>query len=164
MNVKNDIIFIRHGENINNDLMFNNDLPLSALGIKQANASFKILFNKFDIIICSISKRAIMTAKIIGPNSKIIYDERLLERGWGNNNKDGLETDGDAKIRIYKLLKEAIEKFDDKRILFVTHGALIKLIQDVVEDNSIKRSSIDNCDIIIYQKNGEKLYIKNKIH
>ena len=97
------------------------------------------------------------------PNSKIIYDARLLERGWGNSNQDGLESDEEAMKRINLFLNEYINNYPDKNILFVTHGALMKLIQDVIENVKLDRDNIDNCEIIQYEPSKKKTLIKNKI-
>lgn len=165
MTISNDIIFIRHAENVNNSFVTNDMLPLTKLGVKQALEASKILKNKFDIIVCSTSKRAIMTAKIIASNFNIIYDERLLERGWGNTNHDGLETDSEAIKRLNDLLTELIDRFPNKKILLVTHGSLIKLAQEIIEtlncDLTINR--VENCDIIKYTKDKQKVLIKNSL-
>lgn len=82
MNFDGKIIFIRHGENMIDDSISNNLFPLSELGKKQAYESFQTLKGQFDVVISSPSKRTMMTAHIISPNSKILYDKRLLERGF----------------------------------------------------------------------------------
>ncbi len=156
----NHIIFIRHAENVNNLSVPNNELELTNLGIKQAINARKYLNGKFDILVSSPSKRAIMTAKLIAPNFNIICDERLLERGWGNKEHNGLESDSEAKTRITIFLREYMSKYPNKSILFVTHGSLIKLSQDVIEEKILARSNIDNCDIIEYSKNKCKKIIK----
>lgn len=83
MNFDGKIILIRHGENMIDDSISNNLLPLSELGKKQAYEAFQTLKGQFDVVISSPSKRAMMTAHIISPDSKILCDKRLLERGWG---------------------------------------------------------------------------------
>ncbi|MBO5183485.1 MAG: histidine phosphatase family protein [Bacilli bacterium] len=163
MEFNNIIILVRHGENIIDKTISNNMLPLTELGKKQAQEVFNKLNGKFDIIVSSISMRAMMTAQIIAPNSKIIYDARLLERGWGNSNQDGLESDEEARKRINLFLNEYINNYPDKNILFVTHGALMKLIQDVIENIELNRDNIDNCEIIQYGPSKKKTLIKNKI-
>lgn len=162
MTFNNNIIFIRHAENVNDENIPNNLLPLTKLGEEQALRASKELEGKFDVVVCSISKRAKSTAKIIAPNCEIIYDERLIERGWGNKNKDGLETDDEAKKRIYDFLTEYTNIFYDKNILFVTHGSLMILAQIVIEEKVLYKDQIEFCDIVEYTKNG-KVLIKNKI-
>ena len=163
MRLYNNLILIRHAENIEDKTLPNNMLPISEKGILQANEAAKKLKGKFDIVITSPSKRAIMTTNIINDNSSIIQDTRLLERGWGNALQDGKETDAEAKIRFKCFLIETIKKYKDKKILLVTHGSLMKLAQDVIEKNCIPRDSIDNCTIIEYEKNKQKRIVKNSI-
>lgn len=163
MKIYNNLILIRHAESILDENLPNNLLPLSDKGILQANEASKLLAGKYDVVITSPSKRTIMTANIITNSSPLIEDYRLLERGWGNDHQDGKETDDEAKIRFKFFLVETINKYKNKKILLVTHGALMKLAQDVIEDNNIPRESIENCTIIEYGKNKQKKIIKNTI-
>lgn len=162
MNFDGKIIFIRHGENMIDDSISNNLLPLSELGKKQAYEAFQTLKGQFDVVISSPSKRTMMTAHIISPNSKILYDKRLLERGFWNEKQDGLESDYEAKERIKSFMAEYMESYPNKNILFVTHGGLMILIQEVIEGKKMERGSINNCDIIEYSFNHKKI-MKNKI-
>lgn len=162
MNFDGKIILIRHGENMIDDSISNNLLPLSELGKKQAYEAFQTLKGQFDVVISSPSKRAMMTAHIISPNSKILYDKRLLERGFWNEKQDGLESDYEAKKRIKSFMTEYMESYPNKNILFVTHGGLMILIQEVIEGKKMERGSINNCDIIEYSFNHKKI-MKNKI-
>ena len=138
-------------------------LPLSELGKKQAYEAFQILKGQFDVVISSPSKRAMMTAHIISPDSKILCDKRLLERGWGNEKQDGLESDHEAKQRIKSFMIEYMKAYPNKKILFVTHGGLMILIQEIIEGKIIERGSVGNCDIIEYSFNNKKI-MKNKIN
>lgn len=156
MNFDGKIILIRHGENMIDDSISNNLLPLSELGKKQAYEAFQTLKGQFDVVISSPSKRTMMTAHIISPNSKILYDKRLLERGFWNEKQDGLESDYEAKKRIKSFMTEYMESYPNKNILFVTHGGLMILIQEVIEGKKMERGSINNCDIIEYSFNHKK--------
>ena len=162
MNFDGKIILIRHGENMIDDSISNNLLPLSELGKKQAYEAFQTLKGQFDVVISSPSKRTMMTAHIISPNSKILYDKRLLESGFWNEKQDGLESDYEAKKRIKSFMTEYMESYPNKNILFVTHGGLMILIQEVIEGKKMERGSINNCDIIEYSFNHKKI-MKNKI-
>ena len=155
-----DLVFVRHGENIINSAISNNFLPLTELGIKQAEEVKKIIGDNFDVVISSISIRCIMTAKIIMNGEDPIKDIRLLERGWGNKEQDGRETDEQAKERLLIFLKDISKRYHQKRVVIVTHGALMRLAQDIIENNCIKREHINNCDIIEYKRNGKKKVIK----
>lgn len=160
LNLYNDLILVRHAEAIMDNSISNNLLTLSTLGILQAQEVSKLLENKFDIVFSSTSKRAIMTANIILQGKEPIQDVRLLERGWGNIEQDGKETNEEAKIRFTNFLKEIMENYKDKRIVLVTHGALIKLAQDVIENNSIERERVNNCTTIKYTKGKEKVILR----
>ena len=156
-------ILVRHGENLNDELLSNDLLPLSDLGKRQAFSLKNKLQDRFDIVISSVSKRAIDTAKIIAPNYDIVCDERLLERGYGNEMHDGSETDFEAKERVKAFLEELVNKYPNQRILIVSHGSLIKIMQDVIEDVELTRDKVDNCDAFEYTKEKEKIIIKNQI-
>lgn len=160
MKIYNNLIFVRHAENIQNNKLDNNLLPLSEQGMKQARFVSSILKNKFDVIISSPSKRTLMTAKVIAPNKEIIIDSRLLERGWGNKEQDGKETDKQVLIRLKEFLIDIMNKYPNKNILLVTHGSLIKIAQDLIEEKKIIRDNVDNCTIVEYTKNKQKQIIK----
>ena len=157
----NDLIFVRHAEAVIDETLPNNLLPLTQLGAIQAEEVSKLLENQYDIVISSISNRAVMTAKAILKGKEPIQDKRLLERGWGNEQQDGKETDEEAEIRITNFLKEIIEKYKNNRIVIVTHGSLIKIAQNVIENQKLERGRINNCTTIKYTKNKEKIVIKN---
>lgn len=150
------LILIRHGENIEVRSINNDLLPLSFNGICQSKKAAIVLKNKFDIILCSNSRRAIHTAKIISDKNNLIIDSRLIERGWGNSNKDGLESDEEARNRLRNLFNDIYCKYKDKRILLVSHGALIKLAQDVIENQTLPRDRVSNCTIIEYDNKMQK--------
>ena len=159
MFINNDIILIRHGKNIINESMPNDLLPLSPLGIKQAYYVKEYLKGKFDIVFCSNSYRSIMTARII--NNNYIIDSRLIERGWGNVEKDGLETNEEAKQRFISFLSENIIKYPNKRFLLVTHGSLIKIAQNIIENNIVECERVGNCMIFDYHIRDNKILRKN---
>lgn len=158
--LNNEFIFVRHGENICDKDLLNDDLYLSELGVNQAKKLSKSLNSNYDVIISSPSKRCIMTASILSQfNKKIILDKRLYERGWGGN-KNGDETDFEAKERFLDFLLDVNEKYSNKKILIVTHGSLMKLIQDVIEQKCINRENVDNCTMIKYDKEKKKTLIR----
>lgn len=156
-----DLIFIRHGENLIDSTSKNDFLPLTEFGIKQAEKVKKIIDNHFDIVMCSTSTRCIMTAKIIADSNIPITDMRLLERGWGNEKHDGKETDEQARKRITDVLEYISKEYGKKRVIIVTHGSLIKLAQDIIENKCEKRECINNCDIIEYNRDGTKKITKS---
>ncbi len=150
---------IRHGENIVNSSINNDLLQLTENGKQQAENARKRI-GAFDIVISSTSMRCIMTAKIIMNGGKPLRDIRLLERGWGNKEHDGKETDEQAKIRFIEVLTDIAKLYHGKNIVIVTHGTLMKLAQDIIENKCAQRETVNNCDIIKYDKNGEKIVLK----
>lgn len=146
------IILVRHGENIFDKTIENNLLPLSEEGLKQAETAAKIINNNFDIVISSNSLRSMQTANIISNNHNLIVDSRLIERGWGNDGHDGTESDNIARNRFKLFFEEILNKYEGKRILIVSHGSLIKLAQDVIENKIIQREIVNNCTIIMYDQ------------
>ncbi len=152
----NDLILVRHAEPVKDGNIPNSLLELTSCGEEQAKKASIFLKGKFDITICSTSKRTIMTAQIITRKNSVLTDERLLERGWGNYAQDGSETDEEAKVRIRKFILEVQQKYKGKRILLVTHGALMRLTQNVIERNNIIQQPVGYCTIVKYSKNKEK--------
>lgn len=160
MKLYNDLILVRHGESVINDNISNDLLPLTEFGKIQAKEVSTLLEDKFDIVISSVAKRAIMTAKIISNGNDPILDVRLLERGWGNKEKNGKETDEEAKVRFTAFLKDILDKYNQERIVIVTHGSLIKIAQNVIEEKTLPRDIVNNCTVIKYDKNKNKIILR----
>ncbi|MBS83075.1 MAG: 2,3-bisphosphoglycerate-dependent phosphoglycerate mutase [Gammaproteobacteria bacterium] len=87
MNNRN-IWFVRHAQSVyNQQKLFTgwHDPKLTLKGIDAANDLAKsFTTTTFDKIYCSPLKRASETAKIIAQDKKIIFDERLKERSYGD--------------------------------------------------------------------------------
>ena len=162
--LKSNLILVRHGENEIDSSKENQFLLLSDKGIKQAKQIANILNGNFDIVISSTSLRAILTALLIAQNQNIICDNNFLERGWGNEMHDGSETDLESFIRIKSTIEKYCSLYPNKKLLIVFHGGLMKLAQNYIENKPFdyERDLIDNCDTIIYTKEGTKKYIKLK--
>ena len=141
-----------------------------------------------DLIITSPLKRAKETAEIINKNfnAPIIEDKRLMERGYGelegktrterkmlkeisdeidefwNYNKN-LDTYNVEKIqqfcnRVYEILDEIKEKYQNKKILIVTHGGTSVIIkcyfmnyplENLIGDYDIK--ALKNCEVARFE-------------
>ncbi len=144
------IYITRHGQtnwNIQKKAMGKVDEPLNEKGIEQA----KIMRNNLtsldiDLIICSPLLRAKETAEIINEalNVEIIYDERIIERDFGefegketkdfgfwdywdyykNEHYDKAENIRDFFKRIYDFLDDICNKYKDKNIMLVTHSGV----------------------------------------
>lgn len=143
------VYIVRHGQVPHNALgQYNsNDEDLTILGVQQAeNLREQIDSIKFDVIICSPLKRAKHTADIINVNNqKIIYDERIKERGcgdlsgyplavtnreeyWNYNTTIKYGTSENIKSffdRVYNFLDELKTK-DYENVLIVAHSGVSK--------------------------------------
>lgn len=147
------IYFVRHGQTINNIKHIFYDQTagpwLTDEGIAQAEIIAEELKDKkFDICYCSPRNRTIQTMKIITkyhPNLKIIYDDRITERCWGelankptylcNPNRwfryrqfpfEGIETVDEVLDRLKSFYNE-INELNDKNILIVSHSGIFRV-------------------------------------
>ena len=174
------IWIIRHGQtdwNKNGKIQGSTDIELNETGIKQAEEVIPT-FNEhnFDLIISSTLKRAMKTAQIINreKNVEIIYDKRLIERHCGdyegtpttldeeplfniltNVSTHNIETVKELYERVYSILTEVKEKYNDKKVLLVTHGGTTRAIETFfygVDKNGIMPpETIKNCEIREYE-------------
>ena len=150
------VYIVRHGQVPHNALgQYNsNDEDLTILGVQQAeNLRKQIDSIKFDVIICSPLKRAKHTADIINVNNqKIIYDERIKERGcgdlsgqplavtnreeyWNYNTTIKYGTSENIKSffdRVYNFLDELKTK-DYENVLIVAHSGVSKAFNGYFE-------------------------------
>lgn len=141
---------IRHGQtdwNLNNKLQGRTDIELNDNGRQQAKETKNALIDiKFDYVFCSPLKRAMETCKIV-TDEKIVVDERLLERNYGElegnykntyNKSDlwqenfcppyaNVETLEELQERVFSFLNE-IKKYGNKNILLVSHAGTIRMI------------------------------------
>ena len=174
------IYVVRHGETDWNKLhkvMGRVDIPLNETGKSQAKiTSEKLKEYKIDLTISSPLKRACETAKIINEtkNLEIIYDDRLLERDFGEfegldyneryepllwdyyENKEYEKTERMDNFfkRIYDFCNEIKEKYKDKTILLVTHEGITKVINcyfnGIPEDGNLQTLGLKNCEVKVY--------------
>lgn len=165
---------IRHGVTDWNDLGKSqgiSDIPLNNLGRRQAMAiASRVSSDKWDIIASSNLMRAKETAKIIcasiGLDSLIIDDrlreidcgliegtteeERILQ--WGENwrlQHLGMEPYEEVAQRGLEFIEEVTIKYYGKRILIVSHGALIGLSLQHLLPNVFSKTNIDNTSLTI---------------
>jgi len=135
--------------------------PLTLLGKKQTKESAeKLKEEKIDLIIASSFVRAKETAEIVAETlgidkGKIVYDNRLWEikagdldkkspellRDYFDYNSDkfntsfpGGEKAEDARKRAVEFLYEIDKKYQNKKILIVTHGHISRLLVVANED------------------------------
>jgi len=159
------IYFVRHGstnwnqnydKNGNRDpkMQGRSDIPLNENGINQAKETAKLLKDiSFDKIYCSPLTRARQTCEIVNVSKKeVIYDERLMERDFGEyeghvkssfdfarfwNDKvydtyQKAETIHEMKKRVYEFLDEIVNS--NENILVVAHGGVGMLMYGYFND------------------------------
>ena len=166
------VYIVRHGQVPHNALgQYNgNDEDLTILGVQQAeNLREQIDSIKFDVIICSPLKRAKHTADIINVNNqKIIYDERIKERGcgdlsgyplavtnreeyWNYNTTIKYGTSENIKSffdRVYNFLDELKTK-DYENVLIVAHSGVSKAFNgyfEGIKDGKFLNRGLKNCE------------------
>ncbi|MHC6178347.1 histidine phosphatase family protein [Clostridium sp. JNZ X4-2] len=144
------------------------DSPLTERGIQQANLLKKRLENiDFSVIYSSPLGRTVKTSKILAGqrNIPIIKDDRLMEIDLGKwegfnqkeieekNSKqlhnfwtnpkvyepDNGERFEQVRARIIPLIKEVINKYEGKNVLFVTHTITLKIIMSYFEDRPLEK-------------------------
>lgn len=144
------IVLIRHGItdwNIERRAQGQKDIPLNNTGREQAQALANRLRNEqWDMIYSSDLSRAKETADIIARelNLEVHTDTRLREINmgetegttfeeridkWGDQWKElalGVEENESVTQRASSFLTETAKKFENKKILVVTHGFLIR--------------------------------------
>ena len=144
------IYIVRHGQtnwNVQKKVMGRCDEPLNEKGKEQAEETRNNLKQtNLDLIICSPLRRARETAEIInkGRNIPIIYDDRIIERDFGefegketkdfdfygywdyykNNIYQKAENIQEFFERIYSFLDDINHKYKDKNVLIVAHGGV----------------------------------------
>lgn len=152
------IRFVRHGQtdwNITGTIQGQTDIPLNNFGIKQAKyCALSLSVKDFDIIITSPLKRAKMTATIINKqlNIPIYYHDAFKERYFGygegktkakldfdypDRNYPNQESRLTVNRRVMSALNTIIKTHKDKRILIVSHGAVLNSILSSVSNHLI---------------------------
>lgn len=173
---------IRHGITEWNELgraQGISDIPLNKVGQQQAVALANRLGSEdaWDYIVTSDLSRAIETAQIISTKLKIpikIYDERIREINcgeiegtteeeriikWGMRWRDkdlGMENFEDVTNRSIEFLEEIVTAYKDKRVLLVSHGALIGLTLQRLLPEKFPSTYIDNTSLTIIENKESK--------
>ena len=176
------IYITRHGQtnwNVQKKVMGRWDEPLNETGLNQAEETRNNLMDTdIDLIICSPLKRARQTAEIINRdrNIPIIYDERIIERDFGEF--EGMETKNfdfhgywnyyknmqfesaeNIQVffkRVYDFLEDITEKYKDKNVLLVAHGGISIPVACFFNGNIPEGSLVDaglvlgNCQVASY--------------
>ena len=188
------IILVRHGQtdwNVKDLLQGRTDIELNENGNRQTiETANKLIDIKIDAIYVSPLKRTLDTANQINKtrNLKLNIDNRLIERGFGNyegkskvefkkywdfelNMSDnGVEGIQDLFERVYLLLKELNEKYNENQtVLLVTHNGVnlaVSSILNGMKDN-IFEYNLKPCEYIVFNninfKKWEEFCEKYKI-
>lgn len=159
---KTTIGLLRHGQtdwNIDFRLQGVTDIPLNETGLAQArDAALVIDADDWDLVLSSPLSRARDTAKIVADQNqlgKVEVEELLLERSFGeaeglsheewrakyadSNSVPGGESLVDLERRANFLLETLVAKHWGKRVLAVSHGALIRVLLRIVSKGEFPR-------------------------
>lgn len=145
----------RHGQtewNINLRLQGTADTQLNQSGINQVEMAAAVI-GDWDLLLTSPLSRARQSAEIISKAIGLepVVSERLLERSFGIGEGmtyeqwhqryskldqiPGAESEFSVFRRSQKLLDDIQTQYSGKRVLVVTHGALIRFVLNLVTDN-----------------------------
>ncbi|MFZ5559258.1 MAG: histidine phosphatase family protein [Patescibacteria group bacterium] len=163
MKLKNNYYLLRHGEARSNKERFVSCWPekiynpLTSKGIKQIKELIPILKKeKIDFIFSSDLLRTKQTAEMIAKQLKLKadFDKRLreiklgefngrLESDWNKFFKTpkerftkrprGGENYRDIKKRAFKFLEEINKKYKNKKILIISHGAILFVLEAITK-------------------------------
>ena len=153
---------LRHGQtdwNINFLLQGVTDIPMNQTGIEQVKlAAQAIRAEDWDVVLTSPLSRARQTAEIIANQhgyTEIIEQELLIERSFGE--AEGLSHEqwrakysnldvilgGESRTQLAersRLLLETIsQELGGKRVLAISHGALIRALIAIASNNELPR-------------------------
>jgi len=175
------ILIVRHGQtdvNLERILQGLTDNPLNDTGREQAQiAKQKLEDEPIDLMICSPLVRARETADIInkGRNIKIIYDDRIVERDFGEFEGDYIKNHDMCEFwsykankkyekaenikeffnKIYSFLDDIKEKYKGKNILLVAHSGVSIAVkcyfEGIPEDDKLIEIRLKNCEIAKYE-------------
>lgn len=177
------IYITRHGQtdwNVQKKVMGRCNEPLNEKGFSQAEETRQKLLNTdIDLIIYSPLKRTKQTAEVINKNRNIpiIYDEKILERDFGefegketkdfdfhgywdyykNEHYESAENIQDFFKRVYEFLDDITKKYNDKNVLIVVHGG-ISIPANCFFNKIIPKGSLvdaglvlGNCEVATYK-------------
>ena len=165
------LYFVRHGKTTMNEKGLwsgNIDCDLTKEGINQILESFSNYSSSdFDVYFCSPLKRTKQTLNLIVGEQTPIIDERIIERNFGDwegkpysiIDKETTElyiqgfvqppngeTYQEVKERVISFVTDLFTKYDNERILIVSHATILRMIRDIflpeMEKKPIKNSQL----------------------
>lgn len=176
---------LRHGQtnwNIDFRLQGVTDIPLNETGIEQARIAGEVLAKAsatgetWDLVLSSPLSRARDTAVMVGQAIGIpgvSIEDLLLERSFGEaeglsheewkakysdtNHVPGGETLEQLEARAWVLLQRLLDKYEGKRVLAVSHGALIRTLLRLVSEGEFPREGerLGNACLSIFEHSPE---------
>jgi uncharacterized phosphatase len=180
---------LRHGQtnwNIDFRLQGVTDIPLNETGIAQAKVAGEVIANAaddgndWDVILSSPLSRArdtaVMVSEALGVPG-ISIEELLLERSFGEaeglsheewkakyndtNHVPGGETLEQLEARAWVLLQRLLEQHEGKRVLTVSHGALIRTLLRLVSNGEFPREGerLGNACLSVFEHSLETGWI-----
>lgn len=170
---------IRHAQtdgNLKNIMIGKSDIPINSIGIEQATKAIEVVKNlDYDFIICSPMLRTKQTCAIVNSkhNKEVIFDNRIVEMNFGtieNKSIDEIDTNywnyySDLKYplsitmkdhchNIWHFLDDIKEKYQDKKILIVTHNEVCRAINayfnGIPSDGNMWPLGHKNCEVREY--------------
>ena len=170
----------RHGQtdwNINFLLQGVTDIPMNTTGIEQVRSAAKVINKEdWDMILTSPLGRARETAAIIAEElgfTDIQQHDLLIERSFGEaeglsyeqwkskySNLDeipGGESKSELTVRSQLLLDTLASIYPGKKILAISHGALIRTVLAISSENELPRDGerLGNACLNIVSHQGE---------
>lgn len=150
---------LRHGQtdwNIDLRLQGTTDIPLNAVGIEQVRTAAQHLDRNWDLVLSSPLSRAKDSAEIVADVlgiSQVQIEPKLLERSFGIgegmtyqqwqeqfsdlDHIPGAESKLEIEKRAVDLLDHFRSHYQGKRILTVSHGALIRFVLSEITGGAI---------------------------
>jgi len=169
----------RHGQtdwNINLRLQGTADIPMNQFGIDQVKRAADLIDPKsWDLVVSSPLGRARQSAEIVAERlgiTQVPTHDLLLERAFGIGegmlyeewNKKfsqldeipGAESSADVLARAERLLEYVQSQYQGKKILSVSHGALIRFVLQVVTEGEIppKGERLENASLNIVRRDS----------
>lgn len=171
------IYFVRHGQTYDNETKtIQGNGPLNPNGINQAQqAAIELKDIEFDICFCSPLLRTKQTLEhilIYHPNLKVIYDDRLIERQYGDavgmhyneivdiekrwygniNLSHNIESVDKLYSRVESFYNDLKKNYQDQNILIVSHSGVGRVSKGYFYGKPIND---DYTDVQYKTNNGE---------
>lgn len=176
---------LRHGQtnwNIDFRLQGVTDIPLNETGIEQAKVAGAVLASavergdSWDLLLSSPLSRARDTAVMVGEAiglAGVSIEDLLLERSFGEaeglsheewkskysdtNHVPGGESLEQLEARSWVLLQRLLDHHEGKRVLTVSHGALIRTLLRLVSKGEFPREGerLGNACLSVFEHTDE---------